>query len=231
MAIKRSKASNAFDAFNVIVLALAAAITILPFVYVLAASFATEKEIVERPLFLIPRDVSFDAYHYIFSSSTLLRSFLNSVIITVLGTAVNMFCTVTMAYALSKRRVAGRNAVLNLIIFSMFFSGGMIPTYIVVSGLGITNTYWAVILPGAISAYNLMIVKNFFQNIPAELEESAYLDGCNDIGALWRIALPLSMPVLATCSARIPAACGSNSRNCSGPITVTPRTPLATARR
>ena len=200
MAIKRSKASKAFDVFNVIALALAAAITILPFLYVLAASFATEKEIVERPLFLIPRDVSLDAYQYIFSSGTLLRSFLNSVIITLLGTAVNMFCTVTMAYALSKRRVAGRNTILNLIIFSMFFSGGMIPTYIVVSGLGITNTYWAVILPGAISAYNLMIVKNFFQNIPAELEESAYLDGCNDMGALWRVALPLSLPVLATFS-------------------------------
>ncbi len=200
MAIKRSTASRAFDACNVIVLALCAMITILPFVYVLAASFATEREIVERPLFLIPRDVSFDAYHYIFSSNTLLRSILNSVIITVSGTAVNMACTVTMAYGLSKRRVAGRNLILNLIIFSMFFSGGMIPTYIVVSGLGITNTYWSVIIPGAISAYNLMIIKNFFQNIPAELEESAYLDGCNDIGALWRIALPLSLPVIATFS-------------------------------
>ncbi len=200
MAIKRSKSSRAFDVCNVTVLALCAIITMLPFVYVLAASFATEKEIVERPLFLIPRDVSFNAYEYIFSSSTLMRSILNSAIITATGTLTNMFCTVTMAYALSKRRVKGRNMVLNMIIFSMFFSGGMIPTYIVVSGLGITNTYWAVILPGAISAYNLMIVKNFFQNIPAELEESAYLDGCNDLSAMVRIALPLSMPVLATFS-------------------------------
>ncbi len=200
MAIKRSTASRAFDACNVVVLALCAAVTMLPFIYVLAASFATEREIVERPLFLIPRDVTLGAYQYIFSSSTLLRSILNSVIITLSGTAVNMACTITMAYGLSKHRVAGRNLILNLIIFSMFFSGGMIPTYIVVSGLGITNTYWSVILPGAISAYNLMIIKNFFQNIPAELEESAYLDGCNDIGALWRIALPLSLPVIATFS-------------------------------
>ncbi len=200
MAIKRSAASRAFDACNVTLLALCAMLTMLPFAYVLAASFATEREIVERPLFLIPRDVSLNAYQYIFSSSTLLRSIVNSVVITVLGTLVNMACTVTMAYSLSKRRVAGRGLILNLIIFSMFFSGGMIPTYIVVSGLGITNTYWAVILPGAISAYYLMIVKNFFQNIPAELEESAYLDGCNDLSALWRIALPLSLPVMATFS-------------------------------
>ena len=200
MAIRRSAASRAFDACNVIVLALCAMVTMLPFAYVLAASFATEREIVERPLFLIPRDVSLNAYLYIFSSSTLVRSIMNSVIITVLGTAVNMACTVTLAYGLSKRRVKGRNLILNLIIFSMFFSGGMIPTYIVVSGLGIINSYWAVILPGAISAYYLMIVKNFFQNIPAELEESAYLDGCNDLNALWRIALPLSLPVMATFS-------------------------------
>lgn len=200
MKIRQSFSSRLFDRFNVVFIALCSLLTLAPFLYVVAASFATEKEIVERPLFFIPRDVSLDAYQYIFSSSTLTRAFGNSLLITLSGTAINMFCTVTMAYPLSKKYLHGRNAVLNLIIFSMFFSGGMIPGYIVVSSLGLLDTYWSVLLPGAISAYNMMIVKNFFQNLPDGLEESAKLDGCTDLGALVRIVLPLSLPVLATFS-------------------------------
>ncbi|MBR6185680.1 MAG: carbohydrate ABC transporter permease, partial [Clostridia bacterium] len=119
--------------------------------------------------------------------------------ITVCGTLINLFFTITMAYALSKKYLRGRNILLNLVIFSMFFSGGMIPGFIVVSSwLKMRGTYWALLLPGAISAYNMLIVKNFFQGIPQELEESANLDGCNDLGTLIRIVLPLSLPVLAT---------------------------------
>ncbi|GHU74292.1 protein LplC [Clostridia bacterium] len=198
--IKQSPGNRIFDGANIVVLGLAAVLTILPFIYVVAASFATEREIVERPLFLIPRDVSFSAYQYIFSSSTLIRAFGNSVFITAVGTLINMFFTVTLAYSLSKRYLHGRTFLLNLVIFSMFFSGGMIPSYIVVRSLGLLNTYWSVLLPGAISAYNMMIIKNFFQNLPDGLEESARLDGCTDIGALIRIVLPLSMPVIATFS-------------------------------
>ena len=110
-----------------------------------------------------------------------------------------IFGTVTLAYPLSKKYLRGRNFWLNMVIFSMFFSGGMIPGYIVVSSrLQLRGTYWALLLPGAISAYNMMIVKNFFQGIPQELEESAHLDGCNDLSTLVRIVLPLSLPVLAT---------------------------------
>ena len=198
--IQQSFSSRLFDRFNVVLIALCSLITLSPFLYVVAASFATEKEIVERPLFLIPRDISLDAYQYIFSSSTLTRAFGNSLFITLCGTVINMFCTVTLAYPLSKKYLHGRNGALNLIIFSMFFSGGMIPGYIVVSSLGILDTYWSVLLPGAISAYNMMIIKNFFQNLPDGLEESAKLDGCTDLGALVRIVLPLSLPVLATFS-------------------------------
>ena len=200
MRIKQSFFSRAFDAFNVVFIALCAFLTIAPFLYIVAASFATEREILERPLFIIPREISFFAYRYIFSTNTLTRAFGNSILITVVGTIINMFCTVTMAYALSKQYLHGRNLLLNLVIFSMFFSGGMIPSYWVVSGLGLLNSYAAVILPGAISAYNMMIIKNFFQNLPDGLEESAKLDGCTDLGALLRIVLPLSMPVLATFS-------------------------------
>ncbi len=195
----RTPGSIAFNIFNYTFVTLVAIITIIPFIYLLGASFATEYEIATRPMFFIPQDVSTGAYEYIFSSSKILRGFGNSLLITAAGTLINLFFTVTMAYALSKTRLRGRNFFLNMVIFSMFFSGGMIPGYIVVANvLNLKNTYWSVLLPGAISAYNMMIVKNFFQGIPQELEESASIDGCNDLGILWKIVLPLSLPVLAT---------------------------------
>ena len=191
--------SRIFDIVNYAFLTLVAFTTILPLLYVIGASFATEYELATRPMFIIPRDVTLDAYRYIFSSNKIGVAFANSVFITVAGTAINLFFTVTMAYALSKTRLRGRNFFLNMVIFSMFFSGGMIPGYIVIANiLGMKDSYWSVLLPGAISAYNMMIVKNFFQGIPQELEESASLDGSNDIGILWKIVLPLSLPVLST---------------------------------
>ena len=191
--------SRIFDVLNYLILTLVAFTTIMPFIYIIGASFATEYEIANRPMFFIPQDVTVNAYQFIFSSPKILRGFGNSVFITACGTAINLFCTVTMAYALSKSRLRGRNFFLNMVIISMFFSGGMIPGYIVVANiLNLKNTYWSVLLPGAISAYNMMIVKNFFQGIPQELEESASMDGCTDIGVLLKIVLPLSLPVLAT---------------------------------
>ncbi len=197
--VYRTAGSVAFDIFNYLVIGLVALTTVLPIIYIIFNSFATELELQTRSMFIIPNTWSTDAYKYIFASNKLLRSFGNSVFITACGTAINLFCTVTMAYPLSKKYVRGRTFLLNMVIVSMFFSGGMIPGYIVVSSwLGLRGTYWAILLPGAISAYNMMIVKNFFQGIPQELEESAHLDGCNDLSTLLRIVLPLSLPVLAT---------------------------------
>ena len=191
--------SRIFDILNYLIVTLIALTTLFPFVYIIGASFATEYEIATRPLFIIPQDVTVNAYKFIFSSNKILQGFRNSIFITVCGTAINLFFTVTMAYALSKTRLRGRNFFLNMVIISMFFSGGMIPGYIIIANvLNLKNTFWAVLLPGAISSYNLMIVKNFFQGIPQELEESAAIDGSTDIGILWKIVLPLSLPVLAT---------------------------------
>lgn len=197
--MKSSVGSRAFDIFNYSFLTLCALVMVVPLLYIVGASFASEYELTVRPMFIIPQDVTLDAYRYIFSSSKLITAFGNSVFITACGTAINLFFTVTMAYALSKHYLRGRNIFLNMVIFSMFFSGGMIPGFLLVSSwLGLRDSYWAVLLPGAISAYNLMIVKSFFQGIPAELEESARIDGCNDLGTLIKIVLPLSLPVLAT---------------------------------
>ena len=197
--VYRTAGSVVFDIINHLIIGLVAFTTVLPIIYIIFNSFATELELQTRPMFLIPHTWSTDAYKYIFASSKLLRSFGNSIFITACGTAINLFFTVTMAYPLSKKFLRGRSVLLNMVIVSMFFSGGMIPGYIVVaSWLGMRGTYWALLLPGAISAYNMMIVKNFFQGIPQDLEESASLDGCNDMGVLWKIVLPLSLPVLAT---------------------------------
>ena len=154
--------SRLFDIANYLIVTIIALTTIFPFIYIIGASFATEYEIATRPMFIIPQNASTAAYEYIFSSNKILRGFGNSIFITVCGTAINLFFTVTMAYALSKTRLRGRNFFLNMVIISMFFSGGMIPGYIVVANiLNLKNTYWSVLLPGAISAYNMMIVATF----------------------------------------------------------------------
>ncbi len=191
--------SRLFDIINYALITLIAFTTILPFIYIVGASFATEYELTVRPMFLWPQDMSLDAYKYVLSSNKMLQGFGNSVFITVVGTIINLVFTVSFAYPLSKQKVRGRNFLLNMVIISMFFSGGMIPGYLLVSNwLGMKGSYWAVLLPGAISAYNMMIVKNFFQGLPQELEESAHIDGCNDLVTLIKIVLPLSLPVLAT---------------------------------
>ncbi len=197
--VYRTKGSIIFDILNYTIIGLVALTTVLPIIYIIFNSFATELELQTRPMFIIPNVWSVDAYKYIFASNKILRSFGNSIFITICGTLINLFFTVTMAYPLSKKYLRMRTPLLNMVIISMFFSGGMIPGYIVVSSwLKMRGTYWALLLPGAISAYNMMIVKNFFQGIPQELEESAHLDGCNDLTTLVRIVLPLSLPVLAT---------------------------------
>ncbi|UTL73427.1 carbohydrate ABC transporter permease [Bacillus halotolerans] len=193
-----TKAGRIFDVCNILFLGGVGAITILPFLYIIAGSFATEADLAQRSFFIFPKTFTLDAYRYVFSTPTFIRSMGVSIFITVVGTAVQLFFTFTMAYPLAKRHVKGRNLLLNLVIFSMLFSGGMIPTYLVVKSLGLLDSYWALILPMAINPFNLIIIKNFFQRLPRELEESAKMDGCSEIGVFWRIALPLSKPVIAT---------------------------------
>ncbi len=190
----------AFDVFNVIFLATYSILAILPFFYVIAGSLATTYEFRTRPFFIFPQTFTAASYIYILKSSRLLQSISISVIRTVLGTLTNMFFTVTMAYPLARKSLKGRSLILNLVVFTMFFSGGMIPTFLVVRSVGLLDKIGALILPGAISAWNLIVIKNFFQELPPGLEEAARMDGCNDMRTLWHIVLPLSMPVVATFS-------------------------------
>ena len=180
-----------------ILLTLIAVIMVIPFIYVIAASFATEAEIQTRPIFFIPDSPTLDAYARIFDMNDMgtrvFHSLLISVCVTAIGTFINLFFTTTMAYGLSRTNLIGKKP-----LFTMVFGGGMIPLFLVVKGLGMYDTYAALILPGAISAYNMIIVRNFFMELPRELEEAASIDGCSDIGIFIKIALPLSLPCLAT---------------------------------
>jgi putative aldouronate transport system permease protein len=200
MPIKQSWGSRIFDGVNFILLIAFALITVIPFIYVIAGSFATQKELLTRGFILFPTEFSFDAYKYIFSTQTLVRSLLVTVYITVAGTLINLFFTCLMAYPLARKDMDFRKPILLLVVFSMLFSGGMIPTFLVVKQLGMIDTYWSLLIPGAISAFNLIIIRNFFQQLPDGLEEAAKIDGCNDLSIFWRIVLPLSMPVIATFS-------------------------------
>ena len=185
-----------------ILLTVIAVIMVIPFIYVIAASFATEAEIQTRPIFFIPDSPTLDAYARIFDMNDMgtrvFHSLLISVCVTAIGTFINLFFTTTMAYGLSRSNLIGKKPLLNMVLFTMVFGGGMIPLFLVVKGLGMYDTYAALILPGAISAYNMIIVRNFFMELPRELEEAASIDGCSDIGIFIKIALPLSLPCLAT---------------------------------
>ena len=191
-------AGRVFDVFNVVLMVAIAVVALIPFVFVLAGSFATEAELATRSFFLWPETFSLDAYEAIFTSSAFLRALVTTILVTAVGTLVQLTLTAAMAYPLSKANLPGGRLILSLIVFTMVFGGGMIPTFLVVKDLGLLNNYWALILPMAINPFSLIIIKNFFQQLPAELEESAKIDGANELQTLWSIVLPLSKPVLAT---------------------------------
>jgi putative aldouronate transport system permease protein len=195
-----SVGSRVFDVLNILILLSLAAITVLPLLYVFAGSFASEGEIDSRPFFLWPEQFVTDAYEYMFAGDVFIRALLVTIGVTAVGTFVQVALTLTMAYPLSKRHLPGRTLFINLVLFTLVFSGGMIPTYLVVRELGLLDSYWALILPLAINPFYLLIVKAFFQELPDALEEAARIDGCNELQVFWRIVLPLSKPIIATFS-------------------------------
>ena len=198
--VKRSPLDQFAQILIYVIVGAFAIATVLPFLYVVAGSFATEAELTQRSFFIIPHEFSLNAYKYIITSGDIFKGLKNSIFLTVVGTFVDMALTTTFAYPLARKDFKGRTTALNLVIVTMLFSGGMIPSYLLVSSLGLLNSYGALILPGAISAFNMVIVKNFFQELPRELEEAARMDGSNDLGIFFKIVLPLSKPVLASIS-------------------------------
>ena len=196
--IKVSVGSRIFDTVNLIFLILLGLTTFYPFWDCLVVSFSSLKSYLATNIHLWPDEWSFEGYAYMLKSFDLWRSYANSIFITVVGTLINMLITTMAAYVLSKKDLKGQRFFMFLAVFTMMFTGGIIPTYIVVKDLHLMNSLWAMILPSAVNTYNLIILRNFFLELPMELEEAALLDGCTEIGVLFRIMLPISKPALTT---------------------------------
>jgi putative aldouronate transport system permease protein len=180
------------------IMGLCAAISVLPFIYVVIASFTPPGILAKERFIPIPRGFTLEAYQYVFSTRTVLDGLKTSIIITITGTLFNIAMTVLFAYPLAHTSIKGRRIILFLVTFTMMFSGGIVPEYMVVRNLKLMNKLGALILPGAISTFNFVIFRNYFQELPKELEESAMIDGAGYLRILIMIVLPISMPLIAT---------------------------------
>ncbi len=192
-----SKSDKIFQMVINLLTLLIAVITLYPLIYVVSASISAPTHILSGKVWLWPVDINFNAYRRVFTSGNILTGYRNTLIYAGFGTLLNVILTIMAAYPLSIKDMKGRNAITFMITFTMFFSGGMIPSYINVKELGLLNTPLSVILPGAINATNMLILRNYFINsIPGELREAAEIDGATPLGTLMRIILPLSKSIL-----------------------------------
>ena len=196
--IKKSIGEHIFDWANIIFMGLLAFTFVYPFWYLFAVSIADAERASMTNIVFLPQYFSLDSYENVLSSIYVWYGFLWSIIRTVVGTVVALLFGYHYAYALSKRYLPNRGFWTTILIITMFFSGGMVPDYLLIRDLGLRNSIWSLILPGAISAYNITIMRNFLMSLPDSLEESAHLDGANDIQILYKIIFPLSLPILAT---------------------------------
>lgn len=196
--MKDSTGYKVFRVFNVVALLLIVFVTFYPFLNMVAQSFSSEGSITAGRVNLVPRGFNIETYKVVMGDSMFWNNYKNTVIYTVVATSISIVLTTAFAYAISKRHLKGRNFFIAIAVFTMFFNGGIIPNYVLITSLGMKNTLWAIVLPNAISVFNLLIMKAFFENMPAELEEAAAIDGLNTYGILFRIVLPLSKAVLAT---------------------------------
>lgn len=184
-----------FDTLNVIFMVLLCATMVYPFLYLISMSFGNSATM---GINLIPKTWDTGAYTRVFRNEYIISGFGNTLLRTGVGTALTVFISICTAYPLSKRKLPHRGLWTGLIIFTMFFSGGLIPSYLLVRGLHLNNTIWSLVLPGLINTFNMIIMRNFFMSLPDSLEESAKIDGANDILILFRIVVPISLPIIAT---------------------------------
>ncbi|MGW4022705.1 carbohydrate ABC transporter permease [Streptomyces sp. NPDC005009] len=187
-----------FQGVNGVILTLVVLVTLYPFVNIIARSFSGEQHIRTGEVTLWPKGFNLTTYEIVFNDSMFWRNYGNTVFYTVVSTAVAMVLTTCYAYVLSKKNLKGRGALVGIAVFTMFFTGGLIPNYVLITSLGLKNSVWAIALPNAISVFNLLVMKAFFESLPSELEEAAQIDGLSTYGILLRIVLPLSKAVVAT---------------------------------
>jgi len=195
--IRRTRGERIFNIFNVTVLGVVALMALYPFVYTISMSLSSAAEAMRSGLHLYPRDISLTSFEMVLANPDIVSGFANSVLRTVAGTALTLFFTCMTAYPLARRELPHRGLLLFLILFTMIFSGGIVPNYLLIKNLGLIDSLWALILPHMLTAFNVIVMKNFFQSIPESLAESAKIDGASEVNILARIYMPLSKPVLA----------------------------------
>jgi putative aldouronate transport system permease protein len=196
--VKDTRGYRIFSVVNAVVLVLVMIVTLYPFANIIAQSFSSEGFITSGQVNLVPRGFNVETYKTVMGDDLFWTNYKNTVVYTVVATAIAMVLTTTFAYAISKKHLRGRGIFIGLAVFTMFFNGGLIPNYVLINSIGFTNTIWAIVIPNAISVFNLLVMKSFFENMPEELEEAAAIDGLSTYGTLLRIVLPLSKAVIAT---------------------------------
>jgi putative aldouronate transport system permease protein len=198
MKIKRSKGDVIFDTVNIALCIIILIVILYPLIYVVSASLSDPLAVLQGKMVLLPIDINFDAYSKIFEYKDVLIGYKNSLILMLVGTVINVTLTILGAYPLSRKDLYGRNGITMFLAFTMFFSGGMIPTYLVVQDLNLLDKMWSMIIPTAISMYNLIIMRTYFQNsIPESMVEAANIDGASNIQILFKVVLPLSKSIIA----------------------------------
>lgn len=194
----QSRSERIAGVFIYIILSLITLLVLYPLYFVLIASISAPETVMRGDVWIWPKELSFVGYERLFANSELMQGFMNTLLYTTTGTALNVMMTIAAAYPLSRADFNGRGIFTAIIVFTMFFSGGMIPNYLLVKELGMLDTIWAMIIPSAVSVWNIIIMRTFFQNsIPKEMQEAAFIDGASNMRVLWRIVLPLSGPILA----------------------------------
>lgn len=196
--IKRSKGESVFEIFNYIFLAVVSAAMIFPILHVAAQSLSSDVAISRGDVGLWPVEFTLSNYAIVLNDTSVWRSFMISVFVTVVGTGINLIATASLAYPLSRNEYRGRKVILMLVLVTFIFSAPLIPNYLLIKSLNMLDTVWALIIPGAISAYNLFIMRSFFMNLPNEIIDSARIDGCGELRIISSIVLSLSKPVMAT---------------------------------
>ncbi len=197
--MKRSLGDQIFNLIIYVALVVILVVTIYPLIYVVSASLSNPMEIVKGNIWFLPKGINLNAYKKVFQNEDILTGYLNSIKYTVVGTSINIIMTTMAAYPLSRRDFKGRNVLTLMFTFTLFFSGGLIPTFLIYKNtLGLYNNIWAIVLPGTVSVWNLVIMRTYFQSsIPLEIQEAAFIDGCSNVGTLRRVILPLSKPIIA----------------------------------
>ncbi|GAA3409674.1 carbohydrate ABC transporter permease [Paenibacillus hodogayensis] len=194
----KSFGERCFDGLNVTLLTIACLLVILPFLHLLAASFSSRDALIHNLVTFWPVNWTFDNYRLVWNNQVFWSAFRVSIFVTVVGTVINMYLTLLTAYPLSRPMLKGKKFILLGIVFTMIFSAPLIPTYLVIKSLGMVNTLWALMIPNAIAAFNLILCITFFRGLPEELSEAAKVDGMGEHSILWRIYMPLSMPIVMT---------------------------------